>query len=123
MSKPNTIGWFEIAVSDVERAKSFFGKIFNWEYKTTQSLGKDYCNIFTGENSTGGGFNLKSSTDVQCDNVLIYVEVEDIDEKLDTIVSLGGNIKKEKTNISEHSGYYALFTDLDGNTIGLWSKN
>lgn len=122
MSKPNQIGWFEISVKDVEKAKTFFEKIFNWQYKTTQSQGQDYCNIFTGENSPGGGFNIKTSGTVQSDNILIYVEVEDIEATLNKIVSLGGKIINAKTIISEHSGYYALFADLDGNTIGLWSK-
>ena len=34
----------------------------------------------------------------------------------------GGEIEEGKTLISESAGYYGLFKDLDGNTMGLWAK-
>lgn len=56
------------------------------------------------------------------DGVTIYIEVEDIEAKLKEIEATGGKIQKEKTKISDEFGFYALFFDPSGNSIGLWSK-
>jgi len=48
-----------------------------------------------------------------------YVEVEDIDATLAKVGELGGGVAMAKAEIPE-MGWYAQFTDPDGNVIGLW---
>ena len=121
MKKINSIGWFELSVNDIERAKDFYNKLFGWEYKLMQ--GSDsYWTIYTGENSIGGGFNLKTTSEDNGNALILYVEVENINNTLKTAVNSGGSIIKEKTLITENSGYYGLLKDADGNMIGLWTK-
>ncbi len=121
MSSKNPIGWFEIKVSDFERAKNFYSKLFNWEFKLSQASKTIYWNIYTGENSVGGGFT-RRELESTGQSIIIYIEVEDIEETLKKAVELGGKIEEHKTLISESAGYFGLFRDLDNNLIGLWSK-
>lgn len=121
MAGKNPIGWFEIKVTDFEKAKNFYSQIFDWEFKLSQGSKTIYWNIYTGENTVGGGFTKRELSEQQGQSIIIYIEVEDIDFVVEKIKSLGGKISQEKTLISETAGYFAIFKDLDENTMGLWS--
>jgi hypothetical protein len=121
MSGKNPIGWFEIRVSDFEKAKNFYSQIFDWEFKLSQGSKTIYWNIYTGENNVGGGFTKRELSEQRGQSIIIYIEVEDINLTLEKIKSLGGHIEQEKTLISETAGYFAIFKDLDENIMGLWS--
>ena len=56
------------------------------------------------------------------DSTVFHVNVESIDNVLDSAKKHGGHIKTGKTTIPA-MGWYALLTDLDGNTIGLYQKS
>ena len=53
--------------------------------------------------------------------ITLYIEVEDIDAILKAVVDKGGKVMKPKFAIP-NVGHIALFTDPDGNRMGLWSK-
>jgi predicted enzyme related to lactoylglutathione lyase len=55
------------------------------------------------------------------DTPVFHVNIPDIISILNRVKENGGAIKRNKTVIPA-MGYYALFTDLDGNTIGLYQK-
>ena len=122
MSIKNPIGWFEICVTDFEKAKNFYSSIFDWEFKLSQASDTTYWNIYTGEESIGGGLTIREASDNIGQSIILYTEVENIDETLEMVSKSGGEIEEGKTLISESAGYYGLFKDLDGNTMGLWAK-
>ena len=123
MTSQHHIGWFEIYVNDFEKSKDFFNLLFGWEFNLSQSSGAHYWNIFTGENSIGGGLMKKAIPEHSGQSVVLYVETDDIKATLDKAVSLGGSIVMPKTLINEKAGYFGLFNDIDGNVIGLWGKS
>jgi predicted enzyme related to lactoylglutathione lyase len=53
MKMSNRFNWVEIRVTDLERAKNFYGNLFNW--KITGDENKDYAYwlIDTGEKPSG----------------------------------------------------------------------
>ena len=54
--------------------------------------------------------------------VLVHLNVDDMDATLALIKANGGSIVREKTKIeSEDRGYFAMFSDSEGNTLGLYS--
>jgi len=53
-------------------------------------------------------------------NIIIYLLVDDINAMLKKAVKFGAKKVKEKTEIP-NVGWFGLFTDLDGNTIGLFT--
>lgn len=123
MAGKNPIGWFEIKVTDFERAKNFYSQLFDWDFKLSQGSKTIYWNVYTGENTVGGGFTKREFSEQIGQSIILYIEVDDINEKLKKVIELGGKIEQERTLISETAGYFALFRDLDNNVMGLWSKN
>lgn len=116
----NRIGHIEINVSDMEKAKEFYGGLFGW---TFTPVGDDYT-IFHIEGGVGGGLNLNTKT-AGDGAVRFYVEVEDMPDALKRINAAGGQTVMKKTKIEagkEDYGYIGQFRDPFGTTLGLWSK-
>jgi len=56
------------------------------------------------------------------DCTIFHIKVDDVSNYISKATGLGGHISRGKTTIPA-MGYYALITDLDGNTIGLYQGN
>ncbi|MBN2379270.1 VOC family protein [candidate division WOR-3 bacterium] len=108
----------EIPAPDLAKAAEFYSKVFGW--KIEHIPGMEYAMWSEDDAAVAGGFNkdLKSNPD----GVLMYIGVDDIPAKLTEIEAAGGKRVQEKTKISDEFGYFALFTDMSGNRMGLWSK-
>jgi predicted enzyme related to lactoylglutathione lyase len=113
----NGICHVEIPCTDYEKAKKFYGDAFGWEVEIIPEM--DYA-MFKGKDGPGGGFSKQLK--VSDSGVLFYLEVEDIEAALKKVGDAGGQTVKEKTQISPDVGYFGIFTDSDGNVIGLWSQ-
>lgn len=115
--KFNSICHTEIPVTDLKKAKTFYGKLFNWK---VQILGDNYAIYQDGV--TGGGFN-KVNKKPKESNVTPYVWVKDINKALDRAKKLGGKVVFPKTKIEGGDwGYCGQITDPFGNKVGLWSR-
>jgi predicted enzyme related to lactoylglutathione lyase len=68
----------------------------------------------------GGGFN-PLSNDVKPNEVLIYVNSENIQEDLKKAASLGATVIQEKMEIPK-VGWFGIFKDLTGNSIALYTS-
>ena len=126
MTFKSAISWFEIPAVDIDRAQKFYESIFE-----TQLMPMDMeqfkMRMFPLEdpmNGTGGAvvnakdFYTPSSTA----GVLIYLNGNpDVQIVLDRVEAAGGKIVLPKTNISDEHGYMAVFTDTEGNRVGLHS--
>jgi predicted enzyme related to lactoylglutathione lyase len=110
----NKIGHIEWGSTDLDRSKDFFKGLFDWEFREWNA---DYYFFNPGE-GPGGGFMKVEKVDSGNSGVA-YIEVEDIDSTLTQVRKLGGGVTMERTEIPE-MGWYAQFTDPDGNVIGLW---
>jgi len=113
---PQTICHLEIPTTDVKKSGEFYKKLFDW--KIDYGWGKDYATFSTGEGQLGGGLDRKDK--IMPGNIIIYIQVDDINTILAKAVKLGAKKVKEKTEIP-NVGWFGLFTDLDGNTIGLFT--
>lgn len=124
MAKPSVgkVVWFEIPVSDVERAKSFYGELFNWRFGPFDEFQKGYCVIDTDQEDLSGGFVAKSSKEIPMSSPIIYFSVMDIPAALSKAERMGAKVVKTKTIITEQAGYFAQLTDLDGNLFAIWSQ-
>lgn len=108
----------EIPAPDFEKAKEFYTKLFDWKVEFIP--GMDYAMWSAGENAVAGGFEKVSKPTT--DGPLLHIEVDDIDSKLKEIEAAGGKTLTPKTKISDEFGYFAVFVDVFGNRLGLWSK-
>jgi predicted enzyme related to lactoylglutathione lyase len=119
----NPVGWFEIPVKDMARAKSFYQHVFALELEEHQ-IGSELMAWFPmAEGVTGSAGSLVKGEGYEpsLKGVLIYFTAPDIDATLSRAKEKGGRVITEKTSIGEH-GFYALIQDTEGNRIGLHSR-
>ena len=124
----HAISWFEIPATDLKRAQQFYETIFGIKL-TPMDLPNIKMRMFptddpqqdhvSGAVVDSGGFHKPSETD----GPLIYLNANpDVQIVLDKIEKAGGKILVPKTEISPEYGFMAVFTDTEGNRIGLHSS-
>ena len=117
----NPVGWFEIAVTNMERAIGFYEKTLGLELNRQEIDGTQMAWFPVEEGSAYGATGSLIISD-ECkpgaSATLIYFSVENIDEVLARVP--GSAILTQKTPIGEF-GLYAHIEDSEGNRIGLHS--
>ncbi len=121
----NAISWFEIPVTDIERAQAFYELIFNISMVPLETP-QFTMRMFPVDNRNSvGGALMKSTgsyTPSPTDGPLIYLNANpDLQQVLDKIEIAGGKILIPKTQISPEYGYMAIVIDVENNRIGLHS--
>jgi predicted enzyme related to lactoylglutathione lyase len=114
------VAFFEIVSADAERARAFYTEMFGWTAQPDPAMG-GYALVDTGagEGAIGGGIGPASApTDA---GVKIYMRVDDLDACLDRVEKLGGSRLVPPTDLPGDYGRFAIFTDPDGNQVGLWT--
>ena len=107
----------ELNTTDVAKAKSFFGKLFDWKLEDMPMEGGSYTIIQVGE-GTGGGI-MKHPMPGAPSFWLAYVLVDDIDAATKKVKALGGTVMKDKTEVPG-MGWLAIIVDPTGAHLGLW---
>lgn len=111
----NRFNWVEIRVRDLEKAKQFYGSLFDWKISGKENKDYAYWLIDTGEKPSGGLWRMPKEK--PC-GILVYILVDDIDKTLEKIVKLGGKVVVPKSK--ENGNAMATFADPDGNIFGLY---
>ncbi|MCC6462892.1 MAG: VOC family protein [Saprospiraceae bacterium] len=123
----NAVSWFEIPVSDFERAKAFYQQIFDYEMpemmmepvrmgvllhdRDNGGIGGAIC---YGEGYTPAGGN----------GPKVYLDGgSDLNTVLQRVEGAGGQVVLGKTPIGQDMGHFAFFNDTEGNVVGLYSTN
>ena len=123
--KQDMVTWFEIPVSDMERAKIFYEKVFDISI-SLQVMEGIQMGWFPHAGSAPGamGSLIKNAAYVPSDEgALLYFTSENVQTELDRVEAAGGRVRQEKTMISTEYGYMAVFIDSEGNRIALHSKS
>ena len=116
---------FEIPVDDAERARGFYGSVFEWGLQPME--GYDYTLAFTTpvdetsqEPTEPGAINggLRSRT-AETPTPILVIQVDSIDESLKKVEAQGGTTVAPRSEMPG-MGAYAYFKDTEGNVIGLW---
>lgn len=115
----NGICHIEIPSKEFNKAKNFFSNVFNWQFEEMKDM--NYL-VFKAPEGVNGGFSNTLET-AQKPGVIFYIEVANIEETIKKAEEAGGRCIVGKTQISPEIGYFATLSDLEGNQIGLWSKN
>ncbi len=118
--KSNPVVYFEIPVSDIDRAIKFYKSVFNFNFdKETIDNNEMALFPFVSENSGISGALAKGSIYKPTkDGVVIYFNTENIDETLKLATVNGGQILYPKTD--NGIGLVAEFEDTEGNRIALY---
>ncbi len=114
------VRWVEIPATDFERAVNFYNKVFKLNLEPMDFGTEKMACLPNDEGaiSFAPGFNPSK------DGVLVSLETgNELDETLKRITENGGTMVKPKTKIeAEWRGYFALFTDSEGNRMGLYGE-
>jgi predicted enzyme related to lactoylglutathione lyase len=119
----NTISWFEIPTSDINRAQKFYETIFDitmisidFPHQMRIFPTENYKNI-NGAICFNPDFYKSSDT-----GTLVYLNGNpDVQNILDKIEAAGGKIVVSKLEVSPEHGHIAVFIDTEGNRVGLHS--
>ena len=122
----NSLNWFEIPVTDMQRAKHFYQVVFSMHMNESEMMGMQMA-FFPYENGNGkaSGALVKSENHKPSnEGAIVYLNANpSMDEVLDKIESMGGKVLLPKTQITPEVGYMAFFTDTEGNRVALHSQN
>jgi predicted enzyme related to lactoylglutathione lyase len=125
----NMVGWFEVYVDDMARARAFYEKVF----ETTLSQlgpGGDASHepglemwafpMQQGAVGSAGALVRMPGFKAGGNSVIVYFMCADCAVQARRASEAGGKVFKEKFSIGEY-GNIALVTDTEGNMIGLHS--
>jgi uncharacterized protein len=118
----NPVGWFELYVQDIERAKAFYQKTFQVTLQQLESPGLELWAFPMGMDNSGasGAIVKMDGKDSGVGGTIVYFSCADCAAEAARAVQHGGRIQKEKTSIGEY-GFISLVFDTEGNMIGLHS--
>jgi predicted enzyme related to lactoylglutathione lyase len=124
--KHNVVGWFEIPVTNMERAIKFYETVFGftltrWPMEPMEMV------MFPGvPDAIGAAGSLvyypeyyKPSTEGV--KIFFSTQAEDLSVELSRVEAAGGKVVMPKTLITEEIGYWGQFIDTEGNCIALHS--
>lgn len=120
------VSWFEMPADDIKRASTFYNDVFGWG---TPPMGDDAAFALTvaadknGNPTEVGGINggfhkRQGAADA---GPVINIHVDDINAKLKAVVAAGGRVIQPRTDIAEYGLSMALFSDTEGNVMGIYN--
>ena len=118
----NPIGWFEIYVQDMSRARAFYETVFEVELEKIGDGKPELWKFPQSMTSYGasGALAWMEGFGAGGNSVLVYFSCSDCAEELARVESAGGKVHQEKFSIGEY-GSIALAIDTEGNMFGLHS--
>jgi predicted enzyme related to lactoylglutathione lyase len=118
----NLISWFEIHVNDFDRAKTFYEKLLGVSIEVREILGFRMGTFPQGEGVSGAIIQGKNCVPSP-EGVLVYLNGDpDMNVLLGKVTAAGGKVVVPRTTIGGGSGSFAVFTDSEGNRLGIYSN-
>ena len=111
---PNPVVHFEIGGRESEKTQRFFTELFDWKTEVAGAAA-----MISTRSDEGIQGHITALGHEPFNYVTIYVQVDDLQAYLDKAESLGGKAIIPPTDVPG-MGAFAWFSDIDGNTIGLW---
>lgn len=107
----------ELMTSNVDKAKAFYGKLFDWKLEDMNMGDMTYTMIKVGD-GTGGGL-MKNPMPNEGSMWVAYVNVDDLKAATAKAKSLGATIIKDQIEV-KGGGSFSIIIDPTGAMLGLW---
>ena len=104
----SNLGYFTIPVSDMQRARAFYGGLFGWEFAADAS--DNYAHV--SNTSPPGGLHRAEGSSPQ-----VWFRVESIQDAVAQVRKLGGQADEPKES---SSGWSTACRDDQGTHFNLW---
>ena len=118
----NPVGWFEIYVQDMERAKRFYQTVLGRTLEKLEAGGLEMWSFPGNQEGYGtpGALVHMQGFPSGGNSTLVYFVCDDCKVEEGRVKGAGGKVEKEKFSIGEY-GFVSLVYDTEGNMIGLHS--
>ncbi len=119
----NPVGWFEIYVQDMARAREFYESVFgNRLEPLLESAELEMWAFPMDMEKSGASGALVKTAGVPSggNSTLVYFSCEDCAAEAGRVEAAGGRVEKPKFSIGQY-GFAALAIDPDGNMFGMHS--
>jgi hypothetical protein len=118
----NPIGWFEIYVDDMARARKFYESVFQIALQPLEGGGPSMLAFPSSMEDYGAGGTLVHMPGFPAggNSTLVYFSCTDCAVEESRVVAAGGKIQKPKMSIGQY-GFISLVVDTEGNMLGLHS--
>ena len=121
----NPVGWFEIYVQDMNRAKAFYESVLQTTLEPLCSPAMPDMEMSSFPHQTdkwgaGGALVKLKGVPSGGNSTLVYFSCEDCSNEVSRVIVAGGQIDRDKFSIGDY-GHIALVVDTEGNMIGLHS--
>ena len=120
----NAVSWFEIYVSDIDRAAAFYTTVIGRDLIDLPSPDEGQMKVFSGEDggaNSSGALVKHPMGQPSPGGTMVYFQSDDVANEADRVEAAGGKVMMPKTSIGEY-GFIAMFVDTEGNHVGLYSK-
>ena len=108
----------ELNTTDVEKAKAFYSKLFDWTWEDVEMGPSDTYTIIKLGEGTGGGM-LKNPMPGVPSFWLAYVLVDEIGAATKKAASLGAKVVKDSVEVP-NMGWFSIIEDPTGAALALW---
>jgi len=120
----NPVGWFEIYVSDMARARAFYTAVFGRELTSLPEIGEGgEMYAFSWVEGGAGAAGALVRHPLACPGkggTMVYFSCQDVTNEANRAAQVGGKVIQPKMPIGQY-GHIALIEDSEGNLVGLHS--
>lgn len=118
------IHWFEIPVTDLTRAMTFFSTVLETDFHVSKMDDGDMAIFDSSQEAVSGCLTQSAHMQPSATGTVVYFNAgEDLARPLGRVEAAGGKVIVPKTLITPEIGYFAIFADTEGNTVGLHSPH
>jgi uncharacterized protein len=121
-SKINRAVWFDIPVSDLDRATTFYAEVLGIEV-SQETVGDFKFSVLDHQDGNGGCL-VPNAEEISADKgILLYLNVDGrIRDAVQKVTEQGGKVVEAIHSIGPH-GYRAIILDSEGNRVALHSNS
>lgn len=121
--RENPVGWFEIYVQDLERAKTFYETVLGTTLTKLNSPVVEMWAFPSSFDKPGAAGALVKMPGLASggNSTLVYFTSDDCAIEEARVQAAGGRIHRSKISIGEY-GFITLALDTEGNMFGLYSQ-
>ena len=121
--KHNPVGWFEIYVQDMDRARRFYETVFETKLEKLNSPDIEMWAfpMAADQRGTAGALVKAPGVDSGGNSIMVYFSCADCATEAGRVAAAGGELQREKMSIGEY-GFIAHVLDTEGNLVGLHSR-
>jgi predicted enzyme related to lactoylglutathione lyase len=110
--------WFEIPVTDLERARAFYGAVLQNEL-TREDYGPNPIATFSAKDPKNSGHIYPGKPAASGTGGTVHLAIADLEDALERVKANGGEVVSPIITIP--AGRFAYCLDPDGNSFGLFN--